>query len=252
MKNPERAEPASVWRETDDDARGLARRLLCEARSVALSTLEPEGTGFPFASRVLLGLDCDGRPTLLVSGLSAHTQALVADPRCSLLAGEPGKGDPLAYPRLTLQCEAHAIERDSADHARIRARFLRRQPKAALYADFPDFRFFRLEPLRASLNGGFGRAYRLEGRDVLLDSPAISALAALEEEAIAHMNSEHGDAIDRYARVHLKSDDKGWQMVGLDVAGVDLARGDHLRRIDFVEPLADATDLRSKLQFLHI
>ncbi|SIQ27879.1 hypothetical protein SAMN05880582_1011347 [Rhizobium sp. RU20A] len=250
MTNPEPADRPSVLRDTDDEARKLARLLLQEARSVALATVEPATTGFPFVSRVLMGLDCDGRPTLLVSGLSAHTRALDADPRCSLLAGDPGKGDPLAYPRLTLQCRAVPVARDSDDHVRIRARFLRRHPKAKLYADFPDFRFFRLEPERASLNGGFGRAYVLDGGDFLYDSPAIVALSALEAEAIDHMNTDHRETIAAYARLYLQDETQDWQIVGIDITGIDLASGDQLRHINFEEPVRDVTTLRNAFKYL--
>ena len=137
----------SVLRETDDEARRLARVLLRSARSCALAVLEPE-TGTPFASRTLTGTDTDGTPVILVSALSVHTQALRADPRASLLAGEPGKGDPLAHPRLTVICAAEEIARGSDAHAGLRERFVRRHPKAKLYVDFPDFAFFRLVPSR--------------------------------------------------------------------------------------------------------
>ena len=40
---------------------------------------------------MLVGTDTDGAAVILVSALSAHTKALEADPRVSLLAGEPGR-----------------------------------------------------------------------------------------------------------------------------------------------------------------
>lgn len=151
----------------DDGARERARLLMEGARFGALAVLEP-GSGHPLASRVALATDVDGTPVILISSLSAHTRALMADPRCSLLCGEPGRGDPLAHPRLTLVAQARRIERaDEADHRRVRSRYLARQPKAKLYADFGDFAFWRLEVVRASLNAGFGRAFELAAIDVL-------------------------------------------------------------------------------------
>jgi putative heme iron utilization protein len=164
---PPRADPV---RDADDDARLLARRLLADAGHGALATLEP-GTGHPMASRCAVALDADGVPLLLVSALSAHTVALDADARCSLLVGEPGAGDALAHPRLTVAGRARRLERGSDEAARARARWLARHPKAALYVDFGDFSFWRLEPERASLNGGFGRAYRLAPADLGIPRP---------------------------------------------------------------------------------
>ncbi len=154
-------------RPTDDEARALARGLVAAARHGALGTLDPV-TGAPVVTRVGVGTTGTGEPLILVSDLSAHTAALRADPRASLLVGEPGaKGDPLAHPRLTLHCRARFVDRADAEHAALRARYLATHPKAALYVDFADFAFVVLAPGSASLNGGFGRAYDLSRDDLL-------------------------------------------------------------------------------------
>ena len=155
----------SIFRETDEEARRLARSLLASARYAALAVIDPEA-GFPAASRVLVATDMDGVPVILVSALSAHTRALAQDKRASLLVGEPGKGDPLAHARLTIQCEAERVDRNSADHDQLRTRFLAHHPKSMNYIDFPDFCFYCLQPISASLNGGFGQAYKLSGDDL--------------------------------------------------------------------------------------
>lgn len=239
-------EAVNTIRVTDDEARRLARRLIRGARFGAIGVIEP-GTGFPFASRVLTGTDVDGAPLILVSGLSVHTDALLADPRASLLFGEPGKGDPLAHPRITVRTRAERIARDDPAHGRMRARFIARHPKAALYADFPDFAFFRMTPQSASLNGGFGKAFILEAEDLLIASPAIADIAEIEPGAIAHMNADHPDAADLYASVLGKSKKPGWEICGVDCAGLDLLNGDELLRIEFDSTLSQASELRSKL-----
>lgn len=245
------SEKSSVLRETDDEARKLARILLRSAKSGALAAIEPGSGGFPFVSRVLIGIDIDGAPVILVSRLSTHTQALIADRRASLLTGEAGRGDPLAHPRLTLQCEAEEVARDSAAHGRIRERFLRRHPKSRLYADFADFGFFRLKPLRASLNGGFGRAYALTGEDLAVTSPAAEALAGMEAGAIEHMNADHADAVNHYATVHCKAPGGNWRIVGIDASGLDLSDGEALKRLEFEKTILDAAELRPILKKLY-
>lgn len=152
--------------ETTEEAVTLAKELIRSAHHGVIATLEP-GSGRPVATRVGLATDADGAPIILVSALAAHTPALRADPRCSLLVGEPGKGDPLAHPRLTLHCDAREVERDSTEEERVAGRYLGHNPKAGLYSGLGDFRYFRLEPVRASLNAGFGRAYALKATDVL-------------------------------------------------------------------------------------
>ncbi|RDC71355.1 HugZ family protein [Rhodovulum sp. 12E13] len=153
-------------RETDDEARTLARSLIDGARFGALGVRDPE-TGAPMVSRVAVGTTDRGAPMTLVSDLSHHTRALKADPVCSLLVGEPGpKGDPLTHPRITLQCRARFVRHGEAGHAALRDHYLGQHPKAQLYIDFADFSFAVLDVAEAHLNGGFGKAYRLTSRDL--------------------------------------------------------------------------------------
>lgn len=158
--------PKSVIRETDADAIQLAKSLVREARFGALAALDA-ADGWPLASRVGVATTADGAPLILISLLSAHTQALLKDARCSLLLGEPSKGDPLAYPRITLVCRAERLERGGSSDEEARQRYLKRHPKAKLYAGLGDFSFFRLQSVRANLNGGFGKAYHLTPGDLL-------------------------------------------------------------------------------------
>ncbi|MDE3028576.1 MAG: HugZ family protein [Paracoccaceae bacterium] len=159
-------EPISLIRPTDDEARALARGLLADARHATLGTLEP-ATGAPFVSRIALGLTPSGEPLTLISTLAQHTRALAADPRASLLVGEPGsKGDPLTHPRLTVQARARFVGRQDAEHAALRAHYLATHPKATLYIDFADFAFVVFSVEGASLNGGFGKAYSLTAADL--------------------------------------------------------------------------------------
>ena len=151
---------------TDDAARALARELLGAARFAALGVTDPD-SGFPAVSRVALALDAEGVPVTLISDLAAHAKALAADPRAGLLVGEPGpKGDPLTHPRMSVFVLAEPVTRDAPDHAGLRSLWLSRHPKAKLYVDFGDFRFVRLRPAGAALNGGFGKAYRLTAEDL--------------------------------------------------------------------------------------
>jgi putative heme iron utilization protein len=238
--------PKDVIRPTDAEAIRLAKTLMRTARFGALAVLEP-ATGAPLASRVGVATDADGTPLILVSQLSAHTGAILADPRCSLLVGEPGRGDPLAHPRVTLACLAVKLEPGTPQRARAERRYLNRNPKAKLYVGLGDFSFFRLEVERASLNGGFGKAYMLTRDDVIVGGPVVEALAESEQRAVNHMNDDHLDAVANYARYFAKAEGGGWVLTGVDVEGVDLAAGDETRRVFFPSPLKQAEDMRPVL-----
>jgi putative heme iron utilization protein len=152
---------------TDDEARQLAKLLLNDATYAALAVTDPE-TKTPFISRVALGVDHTGAPLSLVSQLAQHTRALKADANCALLVGEPGaKGDALAHPRLTVQARAEFVDRESSAHEKMATQYLRGHPKAKLYLSLGDFGFVRFVPVRAFLNGGFGKAFKLGAKDLL-------------------------------------------------------------------------------------
>lgn len=156
----------SPIRPTDDEARTLARQLLDHAVFGALGVIDPRTLG-PMVTRVAVGTDAQGRPVSLVSDLSAHTQALRADPRCSLLVGEPGtRGDPLTHPRLTLAGRGRFVRKGADGYDALRQRWLEGHRKSALYIDFADFSFVVIDVETAHLNGGFGRAFVLTPDDL--------------------------------------------------------------------------------------
>ena len=146
-------------RPTDETARSDAHALLASATFGAIAVAHPDN-GHPHVTRIAV-LYSHRRLLSLMSDLSVHTRALQADPRCSLLLGEPGpKGDPLTHPRITLQCAAEFLPDKSDRDIWIAAR-----PKSALYVDFADFRFVTFDIIGADLNAGFGKAYRLQRQD---------------------------------------------------------------------------------------
>ncbi len=150
------------FRPFDDEARALLAETLEGMRHATLGTLDPQ-TGAPHLSRIALQSDVDGVPLALLSGLAAHSRALAADPRAGRLIGATrAKGDPMTHPRLSVQAQAKRLPVD-ADRS---ARWLAADPKAAVYIDLPDFSFWRLEPIGGLLNGGFGKAWLLEGAQI--------------------------------------------------------------------------------------
>jgi heme iron utilization protein len=235
---------SSVLRETDDEARRLARVLMRAARYAAMAVLDPD-SGFPTISRVLVGTDVDGVPVVLVSALSAHTKALRQYPRASLLTGEPGKGDPLAYPRLSVECLAQAVARDTPQHQRLRGRFLARHAKAKLYIDFADFQFFRLLPQAASLNGGFGKAYRLDGAELMIRSELTEEIAGQSQTIVQDLLGSYPYLACRIGQHLIPGKKQVWRLYGLDAGGFDLISGDKLLRYEFPQPLRHLQDIPS-------
>ncbi|WP_131196446.1 HugZ family protein [Lichenihabitans psoromatis] len=239
---PNPSPPAAVY-----DALGEAKRLLRDVRAGALATQDADHQ--PFVSLVTVATAADGAPLLLLSRLAAHTGHLDTDPRCSLLLTQTRKGDPLAHPRISIVGRARRLEQEG-ERAQARARFLARNPKAALYVDFPDFGFWTLDLAAVHLNGGFARAARFTGAEVLTDLAGCAPLLAAEADAVDHMNRDHTEALRLYATALARGKDGAWRASGIDPEGIDLICGDMSARVVFPNRVTDPGALRAVLRDL--
>ncbi len=244
--------------DSDDPKPGVVvRRLVREAeRATLASALARDGSGRPYASLVLSACDHDGSPLLLLSDLADHSKNLAADPRASLLFdGTAGLTDPLTGPRASLLGEIRPIE-DETHTERLLSRYTARHPGAAVYAGFADFRLYRMTVESAHLVAGFGRIHWLTGPEVLFDATECGALAEAEVEFVAHMNADHGAALEAIAQRLLglsQPDGRGaWIMTGIDPEGFDLRDGGRLARAGFAAPIHDAGAARAALVALTI
>ncbi|MBB6309967.1 HugZ family protein [Xanthobacter tagetidis] len=222
-----------------DTAATAVRRLIREARFGALGTLEDGGA--PYASLVAVATDDAGRPTFLISRLARHTRNIARDPRISLLVSAAGVADPMNSPRASLLGRIAPAGDDA------RPRFLARHPDASGYADFADFAFYRMEVEEAHLVEGFGRIVDVAGTKLLTDWSAAADLKAAAEGVIAHMNSDHADAVALYATRLLGAPDGDWRMLAIDPEGCELALGDRVRRLDFAETCTNSAAVRKEL-----
>ena len=212
------------------------RRLVRAADRAALGTLMD---GAPYASLVLTACDQRGAPLLLLSRLAQHTMNIDRDPRVSILFdATQGLDDPLTGARASVQGRAHRIE-DKA----LLARYVARHPSAEAYVGFADFGLFRIAPGRAHLVAGFGRIHWIED---FLDE-AAPALEAAEPGILAHMNGDHAEAVDLYARSLCGKEGTGWRLTGIDPEGADLRRAGSTARLDFGTRVTDAAGARAEL-----
>jgi putative heme iron utilization protein len=213
------------------------------AGQAALATSLAPDDAWPYASLVLVALDHDASPLLLISDLAEHTRNIRADPRVALLFdGTSGWQDPLAGPRASVLGRAERL-----DSPRLLARFVSRHPGAEVYAGFKDFALYRLAVARAHLVAGFGRIHWVEAGELLCDCAVAEALAEAEAGILAHMNQDHAEAAELIARHLVGRDGAGWRLVGIDPEGCDLRRETELARAAFAKPARDAETARAEL-----
>jgi putative heme iron utilization protein len=233
--------PAARATAPEDPARA-SRHLMRTALKGALATLDRE-TGHPHASLILLATEPAGTPVFLISRLALHTRNLERDPRASILIdGTGGLGDPLTGGRLTVT----GLARPSTSPTALR-RFLTRHPSAEGYAAFADFSVYELEVARGHYIGGFGKIVDLAPAQLLTDLADAGSLVEAEPGIVAHMNTDHADAVALYATELCGCPAGAWRMTGVDPEGADLLHCTNAARIDFPESVRTPGEARGAL-----
>ncbi|MDF2367383.1 DUF2470 domain-containing protein [Sneathiella sp.] len=214
------------------------RRLLRRASSASLATMMTTDDQ-PYASLVLMATDPAGQPLLLLSDLAVHSKNIARNANASILIAEaPGDRDPLTLPRISAEGVLDIVEESG-----LKARYLRRFPSTQDFADFTDFKLYRMNVSRAHLVAGFGDIHWLDGGKFLID-PGFLAASEAEKDIIDHMNSDHADAVQELVTAATGKPTEGWEICGIDVEGMDLRKGWQYERILFPAPTASAEEVR--------
>ena len=175
-----------------------AATLVHLSRVGMLSTLSRRHPGHPFGSVMPYALDAARRPLLLISSMAVHTQNLEADGHASLLVTGPGSADdPLAAGRVTLLGTARRVP--AAEVPEARERYLARHERAAMWVDFGDFAFWRIEVAELYWVGGFAAMDWIDAGAFAAAGP--DPLAEAGPDIVRHMNEDHADALLLLARV---------------------------------------------------
>lgn len=220
------------------------KKLLREARSGALATLMPD-SGHPYCSLVNVATAPSGAPLLLISRLAVHTKNILADPRVSLMLDERREGDPLEGARIMLMGRATATKDEGAHR-----RYLARHPEAEMFAGFADFGMFEITISGAHLVAGFGRIVDLDAEEILTRTDDARELIDAEPAILAHMNTDHSDAVRLYATKLLRAQEGAWQCVGCDPEGLELQLARRALRLVFPGRVRERATLRQVLKDL--
>ncbi len=139
------------------------RRFPGHFQSLHLATCNAAGE--PEASYAAY-VEHDGSYYVYTSELSAHTANLAASGCCSLLfiESEAEAKHLFARRRLTLQCKAMEIHRESPDFEPLMDRFVAKFGNfMGMMRKLADFHLYQLQPQSGSYVAGFAQAYTLEG-----------------------------------------------------------------------------------------
>lgn len=152
-----------------DQAASLAAQWLLDCKVAALGTLHD---GAPAVSMVPYAIVMEPLAfVVLVSGLSAHTRDMRADPRVGWMVmaeqrreiaqeeHEPEEAPPHMRGRVSMQARAVPIAQGSAVYLSARAAYSRRFADMTGLFELGDFSLFAIEPVSVRVVAGFARAH---------------------------------------------------------------------------------------------
>jgi putative heme iron utilization protein len=223
-----------------------ARTLVAQISTGTLCTLAIEPEGYPYGSFVTVAFENEN-PIFLISGLAEHTKNLERDPRASLLMAEGGSADPLANGRVTMLGPCMRVD---ADEGSARAAFFAAHPNSRYYADFRDFAFWRLRVDAVRYIGGYGRMSWISKAEWQVAEP--DPLGPSAAGTIAHMNTDHADALVLYCKAFSKATEvASATMTGIDRYGFEMSAktkgGPRPVRLAFVKPVSTPAEARAAL-----
>ncbi|QLG89494.1 pyridoxamine 5'-phosphate oxidase family protein [Chitinibacter bivalviorum] len=184
-----------------------ALALIRRSRNLALASLSAQMPGYPHVSWLPMVADEAGRPMLVMSRLAEHTQNILQDSKVSVLLHDDEMA--LNKARLTILGDLQLVEPDPL----LAARMARYNPELVSYLQMSDFSVWRLWPQRARYIAGFGKMGWLEGERW--------------ESEFALSLAQEAQLLSQYAPM------TALELVGVDVAGCDIRRGDVLQRHEF-------------------
>lgn len=150
-----------------------------------MSTISKSDDGYPGGSVVGFAPDEDGRPIFIFSGMSTHTQDILANPKCSLtIASKEFKG--AADGRVNLMGTCKLLPTSEVDSAK--ALYLKKHP-GAFWVEFGDFNFFRMEIEKIRFVGGFARAGSVTPEEYKEAKP--DPISEFGSHIANHMNEDH-------------------------------------------------------------
>ncbi|MBL1142703.1 MAG: HugZ family protein [Proteobacteria bacterium] len=219
-----------------------ARKLLLAGYQGVLSTHSVDVKGYPFGSVVPYCLNKAGMPIILISSIAQHTKNILSDSKVSLVVTEIEADDLQAVGRITYIANAVKMDDDQDSIERYYQYF----PQSRDFHKIHDFDFYLLQPVRIRFIGGFGQIYWLDNDEFLLTN-----LFSFDDEKgmIDHMNLDHADAIKHYCDSNdiQYSEESCPVMVGIDCEGFNIRIGARIHRINFVEPVKSALEVRTAL-----
>nr|XP_043610917.1 uncharacterized protein LOC122582570 isoform X2 [Erigeron canadensis] len=144
--------------------------------------------GYPSGSMVDFACDANGSPILAVSNLAIHTKDLLANPKCSLLVAK----DPEDRTDLIITLHGDVVSVPEMQRGDVRASYLAKHPDA-VWVDFDDFQFLRIEPKFVCFVSGVATALLRteEFTNKEFKEANVDQIYQFSKPISSHMNKDH-------------------------------------------------------------
>ncbi|KAL3534030.1 hypothetical protein ACH5RR_007551 [Cinchona calisaya] len=211
-----------------------------------LSTFSQKHEGYPSGSMVDFASDAYGSPILAVSSLAVHTKDLLANPKCSLLVAK----DPQDRTELVITVQGDAVPVAENDKEAIRTAYLARHPDA-IWVDFGDFQFMRIEPKVIRYVSGVATAALGSGefRPEEFKVAKVDPIYQFSKPIASHMNKDHGEDTKLIVQHSTSVSVDFAQILDVDSLGFNVKagyQGNTLKlRIPFTRRATDRKDVKT-------
>lgn len=117
----------------------------------------------PFGSLMPYAIDDKGNLIVLISTLAVHTDNIDAHKESSFTISKIDKDNVFNSARVCLMGDTTQVPDNEAEA--VKKLFIKRFPKAAFWADFEDFAFYRIDVKEIFYVGGFGNIHWVDLED---------------------------------------------------------------------------------------
>ncbi|GAX23338.1 hypothetical protein FisN_27Lh114 [Fistulifera solaris] len=181
-----------------------------------MSTFSKAHPEFPGGSVVGFSVDEQGRPLFCFSGMSSHTQDILANPNCSLtVASKQFKG--AADGRVNLMGTATLIK--SKEEIEQAQQLYNQKHPGAFWTAFGDFNWFRMSVEHVRFVGGFARAGTVTADEYAQAQP--DAISAFGPHIAEHMNDDHQSATIAIVQNAIPGMKEGPTITAAEITSVD-------------------------------
>ncbi|KAM0000284.1 putative FMN-binding split barrel, hem oxygenase HugZ-like superfamily [Helianthus debilis subsp. tardiflorus] len=166
------------------------KTILYHSTRGALSTFSQKHEGYPSGSTVDFACDDNGSPILAVSNLALHTKDLLTNPKCSLLIAK----DPEDRTDLIITLHGDAVTVPENERDAVRTTYMARHPDA-VWVDFDDFMFLRIEPKAVRFVSGVATALFQSGEFTGNEfrEAKVDQIYQFSKPITSHMNKDHAN-----------------------------------------------------------